>query len=378
MTKKVASFQSRSIIGIIKNLKLLRGCYYANKKIKIPAAVCRYRNSRTVVWYFAYLVKTPQYSLGLIGTAVQKHDFAAFEKHVDMETLYSSAYDDVVVASFGNERLSSPILAALVQNIKGVAVPILIDQTRQYINGGTMEEADPSDADSPMLQNNGTDIVNNLKNKTGVNSMQYQGVEKIQKNGSVAVVTIKVFDSELDKHFLVELAMQQLTDDTWQITKINNLKTLINERYQALQNKLAELNAPVQKQIDDAVAVSPQKIFITSAPYSGVIRLLEADIQLTNNAMKELQYFTGVLELYNADNELFYSGNFASSTDLAAKQAAFNNFNWELNPFLSDEAKVMNSDFSKVTWKASLSSLAFADGSTIELLTQLPVKAATK
>ena len=39
----------------------------------------------TVVWYFAYLVKTPQYSLGLIGTAVQKHDFAAFEKHVDMK-----------------------------------------------------------------------------------------------------------------------------------------------------------------------------------------------------------------------------------------------------------------------------------------------------
>lgn len=80
--------------------------------------------------------------------------------------------------------------------------------------------------------------------------------------------------------------MQQLTDDTWQITKINNLKTLINERDQALQNKLAELNAPVQKQIGDAVAVSPQKIFITSAPYSGVIRLLEADIQLTNNAMR--------------------------------------------------------------------------------------------
>lgn len=89
--------------------------------------------------------------------------------------------------------------------------------------------------------------------------MQYQGVEKIQKNGSIAVVTIKVFDSELGKHFLVELAMQQLADDTWQITKINNLKTLINERDQALQNKLAELNAPVQKQIDDAVAVAPQK-----------------------------------------------------------------------------------------------------------------------
>lgn len=344
------------------------------KKLKYLLLFAVIAIAAAVAWYFAYWVKTPQYSLGLIGSAVQKHDFAAFEKHVDTETLYSSAYDDVVVASFGNERLSSPILAALVQNIKGVAVPILIDQTRQYVNGGTMEEADPSDADSSMLQNNGTDIVNNLKNKTGVNSMQYQGVEKIQKNGSIAVVTIKVFDSELGKHFLVELAMQQLADDTWQITKINNLKTLINERDQALQNKLAELNAPVQKQIDDAVAVAPQKIFITSAPYSGVIRLLEADIQLTNNAVKELQYFTGVLELYNADNELFYSGNFASSKDLAAKQAAVYKFNWELNPFLTDDAKVMNSDFSKVTWKASLSSLSFADGSTIELLTQLLLK----
>ena len=101
----------------------------------------------------------------------------------------------------------------------------------------------------------------------------------------------------------------------------------------------------MQKQIDDAVAVAPQKIFITSAPYSGVIRLLEADIQLTNNAVKELQYFTGVLELYNADNELFYSGNFASSKDLAAKQAAVYKFNWELNPFLTDDAKVMQQRF---------------------------------
>ena len=201
---------------------------------------------------------------------------------------------------------------------------------------------------------------------------------EVQKNGSTAVVTIKVFDSELDKHFLVELDMRQLADGTWQITRINNLQTLISERDQAFQNKLAELNKPVQKQIDDAITVTPQKIFITSAPYSGVIRLLQADLQLTNNAAKELQYFTGVLELYNADNELFYSGNFASSKKLAAAQTQAYQFNWELNPFLTDDAKVMNSDFSKVTWKASLSSLTFADGSTIELLTQLPVKTKTK
>ncbi|MFQ9522880.1 MAG: hypothetical protein ACLR2G_04645 [Phascolarctobacterium faecium] len=211
-----------------------------------------------VVWYFAYWVKTPQYSLGLIGTAVQSTILQPL-KSMSIWKRSTAVLMTMSLLPLWQRTLASPILTALVQNIRNIAVPILIDQTRQYVNGGTMDEVDPSDADSPMLQNNGTDIVNNLKNKTGVNSMQYQGVEQVQKNGSAAVVTIKVFDKELDKHFLVELAMQQLADGTWQISKIDNLKTLISERDQALQNKLAELNAPVQKQIDDAVAVSPQK-----------------------------------------------------------------------------------------------------------------------
>lgn len=85
------------------------------KKIKYLLLAVVLAAAATLIWYFAYWVKTPQYSLGLIGTAVQKHDFTAFEKHVDMETLYSSAYDDVVAASFGSECLSSPLLSALVQ-----------------------------------------------------------------------------------------------------------------------------------------------------------------------------------------------------------------------------------------------------------------------
>lgn len=171
------------------------------KKLKYLLLVAAVAITALLVWYFTYWVKTPQYTLGFIGTAVQKHDFAAFEKHVDMESLYGNAYDDVVAASFGSKRMSSPILAALVQNIKGIAVPILIDQTKNYVDNGTMDEADPSDADSPVLQNNGTDIVNSLKNKTGVNSMQYQGVESVQKEGTDATVVIKVFDSSLNKHF---------------------------------------------------------------------------------------------------------------------------------------------------------------------------------
>ena len=57
------------------------------KKLKYLLLFAVIAIAAAVAWYFAYWVKTPQYSLGLIGSAVQKHDFAAFEKHVDMETL---------------------------------------------------------------------------------------------------------------------------------------------------------------------------------------------------------------------------------------------------------------------------------------------------
>ncbi len=327
-----------------------------------------------LTWYFSYWIKTPQYTLGLIGTATEKHDFATFAKHVDLETLYGNAYDDSIVASFGSERLASPILAALVKNIKGVAVPILIDQTRNYVNGGTMDEQDPSDADSPMLQNNGVDVVNNLKNKTGVNSMRYQGIENVEKDGTNAFVTIKVLDKELDKHFLVKLLLRQLPDGSWQLLKIDNLQDLIAEREQVLQNKLAQLNEPIQEQLDAAVTIQPQEIQITSVTYSGVIRLLEADLQLTNTTAKEVQYFAGLIELYSPTNELFYSGNFASNKVLAPQQSAVYKFNWELNPYLMDDAKVMHSDLKNMNCKTTLSNIVFADGSNLELLTQLPVQ----
>lgn len=78
------------------------------KKLKYLLLVAAVAITALLVWYFTYWVKTPQYTLGFIGTAVQKHDFAAFEKHVDMESLYGNAYDDVVAASFGSKADEQP------------------------------------------------------------------------------------------------------------------------------------------------------------------------------------------------------------------------------------------------------------------------------
>ena len=49
-------------------------------------------------FYFFYWVKTPAYSLSLIGDAITGHDAVSFQQHVDMDRLYSKAYDDFLNA----------------------------------------------------------------------------------------------------------------------------------------------------------------------------------------------------------------------------------------------------------------------------------------
>ena len=78
----------------------------------------------------------------LIADAVRQHDLKTFEKHVDMDNLYSKAYDDVVAVTFGSDKNANPIILAIVKGIKGLAVPLLTSETRSYIIHGDKPDGD--------------------------------------------------------------------------------------------------------------------------------------------------------------------------------------------------------------------------------------------
>ena len=96
-----------------------------NNKFKKIVAVLAALAILTSGWYFFYWLKTPQHSIALIADAVRQHDLKTFEKHVDMDNLYSKAYDDVVAVTFGSDKDANPIIVAIVKGIKGLAVPLL-------------------------------------------------------------------------------------------------------------------------------------------------------------------------------------------------------------------------------------------------------------
>ncbi len=79
--------------------------------VVIVAIIC------VAAFYFLYWIKTPTYSLGLVREAVQKHDIEMFEKHVDLDTLYTKGFDEAIVAVNkiqGGTVLSNPLAAGFI------------------------------------------------------------------------------------------------------------------------------------------------------------------------------------------------------------------------------------------------------------------------
>ena len=182
-------------------------------------------------WYFFYCLKTPLHNIALIADAVRQHDLKTFEKHVDMDNLYSKAYDDVVAVTFGPDKNANPIIVAIVKGIKGLAVPLLTSETRSYIIHGDKPEGDAEVQKSiPAGNENGAEIVDNLKSRTGFGSLKYEGVENTDINDGNAIVSIKLRDEKLSKDFILKIKMQQLDDGLWRLLEITNLQDFMKER----------------------------------------------------------------------------------------------------------------------------------------------------
>ena len=83
----------------------------SKKKLFIAALVAVV--AIVVGWYFLYFTKTPVYSLNLAREAVEKHDVNAFKKHVDVDSIIGSGYDDVVAMQLEDPEIKDNPLKGL-------------------------------------------------------------------------------------------------------------------------------------------------------------------------------------------------------------------------------------------------------------------------
>ena len=219
----------------------------------IIAVVC------ALSFYFFYWVKTPLYSVNLIRESVEKHDVVQFKKHVDMDTLYGKAIEDMLIAVDkieGTEIMSNPFSASIVEILKEPAVELL--KGKDALNGNEILILERNDRVGKKLvaTGNGQGNLTNarfgeefyygdrfseeLKEKADAENIELKDISVIEERGNRALIAIKLYNSELGKNFILKVKMNKLVDGTWRIKEITNLVDYFLEVDKAQKEKLIE------------------------------------------------------------------------------------------------------------------------------------------
>ncbi|MBQ5343591.1 MAG: DUF2939 domain-containing protein, partial [Acidaminococcaceae bacterium] len=88
-----------------------------------------------IAFFFFYVVKTPHYSLYQIHKAVQTHDTALFQRHVDLDSVYGNGLDDLISSGMKREKTigMDPFVAGIMKLVKPTVLQAMKDATLESI-----------------------------------------------------------------------------------------------------------------------------------------------------------------------------------------------------------------------------------------------------
>ncbi|WP_346355306.1 hypothetical protein [Azotosporobacter soli] len=326
----------------------------------------------TGAWYVFYWKKTPAYSLGLIRNAVETHNYAEFEKHVDVDSLANRAFDDIVVASIAEEKGESANIKTfamgLAQMFKQPFVAVAKDASKRFVESGSFEKAQTTEGETDKQPRFSAAEVGK---KTGLASSDFKGVSYTKEDGNVAVVGISVFEKQVEKELIIELKLIKLDDGTWKITEIANLKTYMAQLKKLRAEKLARLNAPIESKIKTALTLGSVSAQIVNADPWGFSRELRVAIPVTVGSGPKPASLGGQISVANKNGATLLASGIKADLS-SAEQKPILYYSFHLNQFMDGHNEILASDPKALTYTVNVSRISFADGNELKLLEALP------
>lgn len=202
-------------------------------------------------FFFLYVVKTPHYSLYQIHKAVQTHDTVLFERHVDLETIYSKGLNDLISSGFkGKKNIGVDLFAAgVIKAMKPMVVIAMKDATLDSVRRekknkqvqAPNNDGQPAQTEKESLKKqknkieNSIPLLQKLKKLLDVSNLKIKdgSVGKVENNA--AGVSVILHDEDLNKDFTVNLRMEKQSGDVWQIKEITNFVDVLTEMNDAMK-----------------------------------------------------------------------------------------------------------------------------------------------
>ena len=183
----------------------------------------------TIIWYFLFYTRTPEYALNQAAAALEQHDAETFRRYVNIEVLSSRAYDDLTVDLFAYDSALTPSTRVMFEKFYILIKPQLSSGLEQSalsrIEHGTWTL--PEGADILKGRQLGIDFERFLE-RSQLRNTTLTGIGSIEHNGTAATAEVNILEDYTQTPFTLQLAMEQAEDGHWQVSYIKNYRQYLD------------------------------------------------------------------------------------------------------------------------------------------------------
>ena len=190
-----------------------------------------------MVWYFFFYIRTPEYALEQIQTAITEQDDEKFQRYVNSELLASRAYDDLTVDLFAYDSELTPKSRSMFEKFYIIIKP----QLATGLENAALTRVSSGSWNLP----DGTDILKGRQlgidferfiERSQIRNTTFVKIGKVEHMGRSATAEVEIKEDYTQTPFTLILSMEQAEDGHWQVSYIKNYKAYL-DKISPLQNK---------------------------------------------------------------------------------------------------------------------------------------------
>lgn len=185
-------------------------------------------------WFFLIFVKTPLYSLGIVGYSYYTKDYPRFERHVDIPAIVNNGYDDLsAIYLKGVNNVAKKTVSNLLGKIadKGIFGKLAVKEAEKAV----------SKIDPALKQKITQEVTKLAKSyfakpeeakKAGTESKNNLGLKNIieeQNDGTHALMNILLQNSKKEP-LPIKCLMQKIDGEEWKVVGIANIAEIVQNR----------------------------------------------------------------------------------------------------------------------------------------------------
>lgn len=173
--------------------------------------------------YFLYFIRTPIYAANQIREAIKMHDTVKFQRYVDINSVMNSAFEDIIKAEskINDDKIfSNPFALGILHMLKPTVVDLLSKEALAKVAANEIPQ-EQNEAPVPEA------IRKNMERHLSFGKFELKRLQLASEDDRTAVITLVLYNTELEQEFHADIEMQLNKADDWQAKRIKNLDDLI-------------------------------------------------------------------------------------------------------------------------------------------------------